>query len=98
MVYTVTWSPEALRDVEEIGEFLERSSPRYASAVVSGLLDTARKLRRFPFSGRVVPEVGEQTIREKFSHGYRLIYRISNQQVFVVAVIHGKRQFPFEIN
>jgi plasmid stabilization system protein ParE len=98
MVYTVTWSPEALKDVEEIGEFLERSSARYASAVVSGLLDTARKLRRFPSSGRVVPEVGEQTLREKFAHGYRLIYRIVGQQVIIVAVIHGKRQFPFEIN
>ncbi len=98
MVYTVTWSHEALSDIEEIGEFLERSSPRYASAVVSSLLDIARKLRHFPFSSRVVPEVGEQTIREKFAHGYRIIYRIADQQVIIVAVIHGKRQFPFEVN
>lgn len=44
MVYTVTWSHEALSDIEEIGEFLERSSPRYASAVVISLLGIARKL------------------------------------------------------
>ena len=97
MAYEVSWSPEALEDVDEIAEFIARGSANYASAVVDKLLDAARKLSTFPFAGRVVPEVGDELIREKFVLNYRLIYRIHNEDVIVLAVIHGKRLFPFEI-
>ncbi|MEP7338521.1 MAG: type II toxin-antitoxin system RelE/ParE family toxin [Acidobacteriota bacterium] len=97
MAYDVAWSPEAIEDVDEIAEFIARASPRYASTVVDKLLDAARKLSTFPFAGRVVPEVGNETIREKFVLDYRLIYRIHDEDVTILAVIHGKRLFPFEI-
>ncbi|MGE0130545.1 MAG: type II toxin-antitoxin system RelE/ParE family toxin [Blastocatellales bacterium] len=97
MAYEVVWSPEALDDVDGIAEFIARNSPSYASAVVDKLLDAARKLKTFPFAGRVVPEVGNEMIREKFVLDYRLIYRVHDEEVVVVAVIHGKRLFPFEV-
>jgi addiction module RelE/StbE family toxin len=98
MGYEVIWSPEAIEDVDSIGEFLARTSPNYASTVVSKLLEAARKLRSFPFAGRVVPEVGNEMIREKFILDYRLIYRIQDDEVLVIAIIHGKRIFPFVVS
>lgn len=59
MDYRVTWSPEALDDVEAIAEYIERGSPIYARAVVQKLLDAARTLNTFPNAGRVVPELGD---------------------------------------
>ncbi|MGH9755921.1 MAG: type II toxin-antitoxin system RelE/ParE family toxin [Blastocatellia bacterium] len=97
MAYEVVWSPEALEDVDDIAEFIARASPNYASAVVDKLLDAARKLSTFPFAGRVVPEVGNEKIREKFVLDYRLIYRIEDEEVIVIAVIHSKRLFPFDV-
>lgn len=97
MAYEVTWSPEALEDVDEIAEFIARVSPNYASTIVDKLLDAARKLSAFPFAGRTVPEVGDELIREKFVLDYRLIYRVYDEDVTILAVIHGKRLFPFEI-
>lgn len=97
MAYDVVWSPEALEDVDEIAEFIARASPTYAATVVDKLLDAARKLSTFPFAGRVVPEVGNDLIREKLVLDYRLIYRLHDEEVIVLAVIHGKRLFPFEI-
>ena len=41
--------------------------------------------------GRIVPEVGDETIRERFVYSYRLVYRIEPDRILVVAVIHGKR-------
>jgi len=38
-----------------------------------------------------VPKFGDEHIRERFVYSYRLIYRIREHQVLVVAVIHGKR-------
>ena len=85
MDYRVSWSPEALDDVEAIAEYIERDSPIYARAVVQKLLDAARNLNTFPNAGRVVPELGDDTIRER------------DNAVLVAAVVHGKRMLePIE--
>jgi addiction module RelE/StbE family toxin len=89
--YRVSWSPTALDDVDAIAEYINRDSPAYTRAVVSKLLDTARKLKSFPNAGRIVPELGDEAIRERFVYSYRLIYRIQDQDVLIVAVVHGKR-------
>ncbi|MEA3275335.1 MAG: type II toxin-antitoxin system RelE/ParE family toxin [Pseudomonadota bacterium] len=41
--------------------------------------------------GRVVPELGQDNIREHFIYSYRVIYEIQNEDLHVLAVIHGKR-------
>ncbi|HXG63495.1 MAG TPA: type II toxin-antitoxin system RelE/ParE family toxin [Blastocatellia bacterium] len=97
MAYEVVWSPEAIEDLESIADYIARDSPQYAMAVVEKALDTASKLSHFPFAGRIVPEVDNENIREKFVHSYRLIYRIEDEEVTIVAVIHGKRLCPLEI-
>lgn len=91
MDYRVTWSPEALDDVEAIAEYIERDSPAYARAVVQKILASTRKLVSFPQSGRVVPELDDDAIREVFVYSYRVIYRTHDQRVLVAAVVHGKR-------
>jgi addiction module RelE/StbE family toxin len=87
----VSWSPAALDDVDAIAEYIHRNSPAYASAVVSKLLEAARNLATSPNAGRIVPELDNETIRERFVHSYRLIYRIQGNDVLVVAVVHGRR-------
>jgi plasmid stabilization system protein ParE len=91
MDYKVVWSPNSLNDVLEIAEYIERDSHAYASSVVTKILDKTRLLRTFPFSGRVVPEEMNENVREHFVFSYRLIYEISGDTVFVLAVVHGKR-------
>ena len=91
MDYRVSWSPTALDDVDAIAEYINRDSPAYTRAVVSKLRDTARNLETSPNAGRIVPELGNEAIRERFVYSYRLIYRIQNHDVLVVAVVHGRR-------
>ena len=91
MEYQVTWSPEAVEDLESIAEYIERDSSYYAQSVVSQVLETSRKIKEFPLIGRVVPEIGDEDIRERFVYSYRLVYKIQQQRILVVAVIHGKR-------
>jgi len=45
----------------------------------------------------VVPEFGEDTIREIFAYSYRIIYQIEDEEITVAAVIHGKRLLRMEI-
>ncbi len=93
MARQVAWSPEALEDLESIAEYIARDSRAYASAVATRILKLARDLSHAPYIGRMVPEVDDPNIRERFAYSYRLIYWIRETRITIVAVIHGKRSF-----
>lgn len=87
----VVWSPEAIEDVEAIAEYIGRDSAFYARAVATKILETARGVASFPWMGRVVPELGDKEIRERFACSYRVIYQVQEKRILIVAVLHGKR-------
>jgi len=96
MAYRVEWSPRAIEDLEAIAQYISTDSTSYASAVVRTILNSTRKLSSFPLAGRVVPELGDETVREWFAYSYRIIYRIEKDVVIVAAVVHGKRLLDVE--
>ena len=87
----VEWSIEAIEDLEAIAAYIARDSEYYARAVVTEILSVSRSTGEFPLIGRIVPEIGDEYIRERFVYSYRLVYRIESKRILVVAVIHGKR-------
>jgi addiction module RelE/StbE family toxin len=91
MDFDVTWSPQVRDDLNEIAAYIARDSSRYAAAVISRILVAGRTLEYLPWRGRIVPELGLDDYREIFVHGYRLIYRIEDRRVKILAVIHGRR-------
>ncbi len=91
MAYSVVWSPEALNDVDDIASYIARDSVFYAAAVVQKILETSRELRDFPQIGRMIPELSDEAIRERFVYSYRLIYQIHDEEILIVAIVHGKR-------
>ncbi len=93
MDYKVVWSPEATEDIQSIAEYIQRDSEFYARAVVTKILDVTRSIKDFPLIGRIVPELENENIRERFIYSYRLVYQIKKQQILIVAVIHGRRLF-----
>ncbi len=96
MAYRVVWSPRAVDDLEAVAQYIAADSTAYAAAVVKTILNTARNFSRFPFSGRVVPELGDESIREWFAYSYRVIYRVEEETVTVAAIVHGKRLLDLE--
>ena len=91
MARDLVWSPEAVEDIESIASYIERDSVWYAKAVASKIVETAEAIPNFPELGRIVPEIGNPAIRERFAYSYRIIYRIETERVLVAAVIHGSR-------
>lgn len=49
----------------------------------------SKKLRTA--AGRVVPELGEAQVRERFLYSYRLIYEVRPERIEVLAILHGRR-------
>jgi len=64
-----------------------------ASRVLELTLEMADGLCAFAERGRVVPEIGDPTIREVFVFRYRLLYQVGDDTVEVLAFLHGARDF-----
>jgi len=91
MAFVIEWSPKAVEDLEAIADYIARDSRFYAQSVVRKMLEMAESLADFPEMGRIVPELGDKNIRERFVYSYRLIYQIEDSQILIVAIVHGKR-------
>ena len=63
----VIWAPQAIQDVEAIRAYVARDSARYADLVVERIIAAVERLENNPRSGRIVPEVGD----ESRHHGIR---------------------------
>ena len=87
----VRWTPQAADDLDAIAEFIARDSPHFASLFVADILQTVERLIDFPESGRIVPEIGNKSIREVILGSYRIIYRRHNEAVEILTVYHGAR-------
>jgi toxin ParE1/3/4 len=90
-VAEVRWSPQALRDLDALGEYLDRSSPQYARSLVARLYSAGDALAEFPLMGRRVPETDLDHIREIVRDGYRIVYFVGEDIVEVLAVLHGRQ-------
>lgn len=95
MKFKVMVAVEAVRDLEDIYEFILRSdSLRAADDVVSKVEKTIDKLGTYPERGRIPPELaslGSPGFREVVSKPYRLIYQVVGKAVYVMVVADGRR-------
>jgi plasmid stabilization system protein ParE len=91
MAHRIVWSRRAAQDLDSITDYIAADSPAYASVVLKNIVNQTRILARFPRAGRKVPEFDDENVRELVAYSYRIIYRLQEDEVLVVAVIHGKR-------
>lgn len=93
----VRWTEQAVRDIEAIRSFIERDSPRYGRLVAERLFEATLRLETFPLSGRVVPELERDDVRELIVGEYRVVYRVSAETVVLLTVFRSSRLFPSQI-
>lgn len=91
MAAEVVWSQASLDDIDAIAEYIHRDSPYHAQRVVEALLTLGDSIGEQPLIGRIVPELGDERVRERFLYSYRLIYELRERRIEMLAVIHGRR-------
>lgn len=91
---SVTWTQTAVDHLKAIEDYIAQTSPKYAQAVIQRIVDRANKLTIFPRFGAEVAEFRDESVREVVVHPYRIIYRISEREIKILAVVHGARQLP----
>lgn len=91
MAHEVEWAASALDDLIEQLEFIARDSVSYAAALSLKAEKAAATLDLFPNHGRAVPEYRDAQVREIPVGNYRLIYRVHEAKVVILAFIHTAR-------
>src|SRR4051794_38763113 len=89
---SVTWQKSALDEVDDIGRRIAHDSFQAAVAFVTDVFPAVDVLELFLRSGRIVPEHKLDDVRELFVQVYRMIYRVTDDEVEVLTVQHGARR------
>jgi plasmid stabilization system protein ParE len=89
----IVWTEHAQRDLDGIIAFVAEDSLAAAQQVLDVILHTASSLQELSERGRIVPESGDPAIREVFVYSYRLMYRVLEDVVQIIAIVHGARDF-----
>ena len=89
----VVWTSNARRALDEVLTHIAEESPDGAQRILHAALDLATSLETLSDRGRVVPEIGNPTIREVFVYRYRMLYEVGGAEVRILAFLHGARDF-----
>jgi plasmid stabilization system protein ParE len=93
-VYKVLWAGVAEDDLKSILLYIAKDSPTNAGTTFAKIREKASSLTQFPERGRTVPELQDQGIflyRELIVAPWRIIYRISDKNVYVLSVLDSRR-------
>jgi plasmid stabilization system protein ParE len=92
----VILTPQSQDDLREIVRFISQDSAERARAFGNALIDKALTLESFPAMGRIVPELGDPSVREIIHGSYRIIYEFyqSSGIVYVLRFWHAARGEP----
>jgi plasmid stabilization system protein ParE len=81
-----------------IGDFIACDKPEAAARWVQRILETVERLGPFPNSGRTVPEIGCDDVREIIFDGYRIVYQIHQDTITILTVFEGRLRLSERIS
>ena len=88
----ITWSAQARCDLRAIRDFIARDSEHYARLQIERLIVRVEHTAGMPSKGHPVHEFIESGLREVHEGGYRIIYRIQDEEFQVVTIIHMRQR------
>jgi len=87
----IGYTPEAIEDLSRLRDFIETKNPVAAQRIAKDILVGIGKLKIFPKMGvQVLRAPKPELIRDLFIGDYTARYLISNDQIVVLRVWHGK--------
>ena len=93
----IEYSPMALLDIEEIGDYIEQEykNPIAAINTVNSIQDTIDNLSIFPLMGTKLSSIADIVTDYRFlvCGNYLAFYRTDESIVYIDRVLHGKRDY-----
>ena len=89
----VVWTPEAQQDRVDVWDYITANNPQAAARMDALFSDAVASLAEHSKRGLSGKIPGT---RELIPHkSYRLVYEISDETVWILALVHTARQWPF---
>jgi toxin ParE1/3/4 len=87
----IIWSREAYADLESIHDYIARDSETIAASFTEKILVAVDRLADFPLIGPRIREWKTSPYRHTVVPPYRIIYRVDDSAVWIIAIAHGAR-------
>lgn len=91
----VQWTHTALEQLSGLHACVAQTSPDYARRIVDRLTKLSQGLSDAPMAGEVVPQMGQDHIREVVDGPFQLIYSTDFDRIDVLAVVLGGGDLPW---
>lgn len=96
MNYIIQFISDAEQDLYEIYQYISKhDSPQNAEQLLIKIEEACKSLTTFPNCGHIPHEfqiIGHTRFLQFFYKPYRIIYEVSEQNVFVHAILDGRRE------
>lgn len=93
--YRVQWTASAKQDLFEIIQYIAEDDADTALRLLDKIEQKANNLYQYPERGRAVSEfhtIGISIYREIIIRPWRLLYRIADKKVYVMALLDSRRE------
>lgn len=94
--YKVYWTDEAAFDLSELIDYISQDRLSAAVAVYKTIKAKCLTLKNSPERFRIIPELldlGITNYREIVHTPYRVLYKLNDSDVYIVAVLDSRRDF-----
>ena len=90
-VTIIHWSGPALRDLEAALDYIAKDNREAADRLAEAVYIAVSRLKRFPASGRMVPELEDPNLREIIHSPFRVIDQERGNAVDLLAAIRAEQ-------
>ncbi len=84
----INWTFQAKDDLKAIAEYISKDSKHYAKLQVFRLKNRTRILKTQVRSGKIVPEINKENIRELIEGSYRIV---KYNRIDILTIHHSAR-------
>jgi toxin ParE1/3/4 len=84
----ITWSEDARENLIDIYDFISKDSVHYANKQILLITNRVKILQSFPLSGKHVPEIKKDNVRELVEGNYRIVYEIFSEHAITILAVH----------
>ena len=78
---------KASSNLKAIHQFISKDSTVYANRFIKIIISKTQILKKYPYSGRMLPELREESIREIIYQNYRIVYRVTNKDAVTILAV-----------
>jgi toxin ParE1/3/4 len=89
----VVFTQSARSDLEQIGDYIAQDNPTRALSFVRELRTAALTLADTPRAFPIVPRYKSHGIRRRPFGNYLIFYRAKTDQLVILAILHGARDY-----